>query len=691
MSSTITEEQKNVVFNTSDSLFVESAPGSGKTRTAVTKLWYLLNKKNISSDSLLAITFTNDAAKEMKIRLKNTLKSDVADKVNIKTFHAYALELLYKYPDLCGITPATMIADDAKIKEFFSEFDDNTVKVITNFISRAKDLGSEDKPSFEKAYDERCRIPYDKMVEYFNSYQQYLSNEDLIDFSDVIIKANKLLRDYPEETKAEQHYKFIILDEAQDTNQIQLSLLRKVRGNALINAFGDIDQSIYKWRGAEPELVKNFMKEIGAKTYTLSRTFRCTQEISNIAAILQGALTKQDCREKMNSEGLTGNKPLLYPADSREEELSYIADKIKECAGRENAKLKYEDIVVQARTNAEVDEIENILKKKGIPAKRLQEGNPYCSPEVRSLFSFFNVASGIQSKNALFDVLKNLGFSNNEIEFAKDKDVKMKDIFALALSSDDPEKVQKVQSIRQIFIDTYTALRENTDIKAALDIFFNKVEQLSNKKPISEQVKQSIYNDFGSLSYKEVFRNYAAVIKEAVVLDKSNTVKVTTEHGVKGLEWNTVFVTGLSNDNLERHYKHQDAIDRSAEIEERNLLYVAMTRAKENLYLTYNRRSNEKEKSVPCSFLSRIGYDKFRYEKGHVCEFCTDRDLVENRMDVAEKTADKVPQVVMRSFPDFNKALASWIPKRTYAWDNDQSLEKSVLLNEKGNRVNERS
>jgi len=666
---TASSEQELIIRNNEGSTYIQAAPGSGKTTTIVEQIVFQLKNGICKAEDINCITFTNKAVSEMRNRLAERLGKQDAQKIlpNVRTFHSYALDIVRRNASVLGLDPNFMILNEKTAYSFFPDKSDEEKAAILDFISASKEFSENGKPGFEKAYKGYGNSLED-MVEYFNHYENKKAQLGELDFSDMIINANILLKTHPEIRKSEQHFKHMFIDEIQDSNPSQLELVSLVTDNGkktIIHGFGDEDQSIYRWRGAVPEKVRAFMLEsIGAKQLTLTKTFRCPQEICNAAAALMGQRTYEDCQKAFNNEK-KGSKPFVVEKNDLDGELSFICEKIDDLHKKGK---KYSDFVIQARTNDECAKIMAYMVDHKYHASYLTKSNEFASTEMRNLFSFLAVARNKASKEAIVNVLNMAGLGESEKNLAL-QGVSVKEILSVSESSGDEENKKKIENLRSVLTSSYTFIRDNQErIGGAVKAYYDYAASLG--KAVSTPVKAAFEKGFGNISYTAANARYMDLSREKTVENdlKSDTIKITTEHSTKGLEWPVVFVTGLSSDNIDEKLRDKNGnVDSRAMLEEKNLLYVAMTRASEQCYLTYNKYSKKTDSSgTPSMLLTEIGRENldFSYSDKNT-EFSFPSVMIKNESSIQAKNQSRI------MIPDIKTSKIKFVPKYHYAPSDD--------------------
>lgn len=591
------EQQQRIINARNNSNLILSSPGTGKTRTAVGKIASFIHS-GMRGEEILAITFTDDAANELKERIEKELGADVAKSIKACTFHSWALQMLKEQG---RIPKDTTIITERDQRAIFSDlgYEDAQSDKLIRAIGKAKDLASVSadgkvEPNFEGKSE----------LEKFYKLYEAGKGEHRVDFSDILIKAVQELRN-PELREKIAKYSYIALDEAQDANRIQLELLKALKTERTkLDAFGDVNQSIYEWRGAVPEEIMHFMEEIKADVLSVTETYRCSKEICEAASFFmkKDGDSKESMRRLMhNVNDKSCGKPSIDVCQDRHEELESIGNRIADLIKTQNRKPA--DIVVQARTKKEVDEIFNYLKtKKNIPVAKLKKDNPYRDQNLANFLTIArllhmsserqgqNMGDNKANKAALLSCAAFFGMSLPKTAELLEEEYKSKEGYPtigslIAIARQPSYNILSDSRAVNLHNSLSSAVQSfaKGDIKAAFESILGTYPT-DVSKPLKPDVMKIIREDFAGKSYDEVFEHYGNKCKEDKVNSEENAVKVTTMHSTKGLEWPVVFVTGQSQNNLK--------IDKGNEEAEKRLLYVAMTRASDTLFITAASRNS---------------------------------------------------------------------------------------------------
>ena len=588
----LNKEQLEAVNVVDGALLVLAGAGSGKTKVLTTRVANLI-EKGINPSEVLAITFTNKAAKEMKNRLTNLI-GPVAFGMQISTFHAFGLTIIKENYDLLGYKSNFTIIDSEDsltlIKKILKDLNlDPKVynpKAIKNRISGAK---NELIDEFE--YEKYCNTDYEKIVlDVYHKYQQKLKVNNSLDFDDLLIMPIKLFKENPTVLqKYQQKYKYILVDEYQDTNEAQYILVKMISAKYQnICAVGDPDQTIFSWRGANYKNILNFEKDYpNSKVVKLEKNYRSTGNILNAANDI--IKNNEERKEKaLWTDSSDGEKICYHQAIDEKEEADYIVKEIKELLKKgENP----DDIAVLYRTNAQSRNIEEALLKYNIPYKIVGGFSFYNRKEIKDLVAYLKVIynqfddlnllriinvpkrkigpktidnlinKALQSNKSIYEIIE----SGKELQFKKiiDELIKLKESSSL---TELVESVLKLSGLRQ-------ELESENTIESEV-----RLENLEEFKSITKTFEE----ENGIVSLDEFLMEISLVTDVSEHKDTSGLVTLMTLHSAKGLEFDTVFISGLE----ESIFPHSNSYENKQELEEeRRLMYVGVTRAKKKLYL----------------------------------------------------------------------------------------------------------
>ncbi len=630
----LNERQKEAVLATEGPISVLAGAGSGKTRVLTTRIYHLI-RQGVAPDSILAVTFTNKAAREMKERL--TARLETAGPLPfVATFHGLGREILQEYGRSLNIPRFFTIFDrddsERVIKEGLKALDVDPKEIAPRFvlsrISKAKSDGM-DQHEFAARHGResfRNRIVSD----IWKRYDEALKREKALDFDDLIVLPVKLLEGNEEIRRIVQNrFTYIHIDEYQDTNELQGRLAHVLAGQKK-NLFvvGDIDQTIYTWRGATIDNLLAFEKKYpGAQAIILEHNYRSTKTIVEAAnGIIE--LNRNRKEKRSVTDNPDGDRIVIHPENSAEGEGRYIAN---ECRKLVRAGEAPEEIAVLFRTNFQSRALEEAFLSAGVPY-RLLGTRFFDRKEVKDVLAWIRLsleptresdrARAVQTPpRGIGKVTLGKIIAGKPEDFKPSERLKVAAFEQIIQSLNDASKTE----LPSVFV---RMVIEKSGIQALLEKGGEEdQERLENIKELA-----TLATRYDSLPGEEgiaLFLTDAALASDQDELDRkqsSNGVTLMTVHAAKGLEFDTVFVTGLE-EGLFPHEGHGD--EKRDEEEERRLFYVAVTRAKKRLFLTFariRRIYGTDFLSEPSSFLRDIDPSLTHYQEGIGDEY---EDIIE--------------------------------------------------------------
>ncbi|PIR42439.1 ATP-dependent DNA helicase PcrA [candidate division WWE3 bacterium CG_4_9_14_0_2_um_filter_35_11] len=598
--SELNQEQKDVVLHDSGPAMIIAGPGSGKTRALTHKIAYLMKDKGLSSDQILAVTFTNKAAKEMKERVESLLKDTgfIAPSW-IGTFHSICVRILRIEGQALEIARDFVIYDTDDsikiIKEVMADIGDSmndlAPKAVLSSISRAKSELIDPK---EYARQSGGNYFFDRVSKIYPKYQERLKDNHALDFDDIIFAVVKLFHDNPNVLEKYQNkFLHVLVDEYQDTNRVQYSLVKMIaKKRKNLTVVGDVSQSIYSWRGADYRNMLQFEKDYpGSKVYKLEKNYRSTKNILSAAkTLIENNSTHISI--DLYTDNVQGEKVFLYEAEHEKSEASYVADMISMSLVTTSShgpeyleKTLFSDCAVLYRTNAQSRAIEEAFITSGIPYRIVGGVKFYDRREIRDVLAYLRV------------------FQNPRDTISWDRCINTP---TRGIGKKAMERIREggynVDLIEELTGLNWRAAPANagaaligatplTLLDAVLKDF-GYLEYLNDgtEESVSriENIKElrTVAAQFSSL--QEFLENVALVEASNRAADTvSDAVTLMTLHSAKGLEFDHVFMVGME----EGIFPHSRAMTDPKELEEeRRLCYVGITRAKKSLFLTYTRR-----------------------------------------------------------------------------------------------------
>lgn len=707
--------QQQAVFCTEGPLLILAGAGSGKTTVLVNRIAYILQSELCKPWQILAITFTNKAAGELKERICNAVPEGGSD-IWAATFHSTCARILRRYGDRIGFTSHFTVygTDDQKklVKDILKQlnYDEKMlpVKRVLNEISKAKDEMLTPQEMLKRAGYDNLKQSVAKVYEI---YQSRLKTADAMDFDDMLCKTVELFQKCPDILEFYQNqFKYIMVDEYQDTNKVQykfVSMLAAKYGNICV--VGDDDQSIYKFRGATIENILSFENTFkGAKMIRLEQNYRSTQNILNAA---NGVISNNTMRKGKTlwTENAVGDKIEVHTSDSERDEAQFIAKTILDgvADGR-----KFSDFAILYRMNAQSNSIEQALSRSGIPHRVIGGRRFYDREEIRDMVAYLQVINnphddvrlgriinvpkrgiGATTLEKASEIAAGLGESIYSV--IKDADVypqlsraatKLKSFVALIDGLMEAE-----QSGDYSLAELYNLILEHTDYEKYLktekdnpDVRIENIEELSSNIIKFEEdyaEEASLSNFLEEISLQTDIDNYDAEADSSVMM---------TLHSAKGLEFPVVFIAGLEEGVFPSIATMMNPDELNGE---RRLAYVGITRAKEKLYITkaksrmlmghtsYNKVSRFVNE-IPPELLNYTGEKKtfastngFSASSSHISIGAGSKFTPNKSFNTFTKPAVKSGTVYKKGDCVFHKVFGKGMIMKTEKMGNDTMLE----------------
>ena len=614
--------QREAVLKTEGPVLILAGAGSGKTRVLTTRIAHLMQDKGIHPSNILAITFTNKAATEMRERVEETIDSDVKD-MWITTFHSCCVRILRKDINKIGYNRSFVIYDSPDqltlVKDCLKELNlsDKVFepKTVINYISDAKDKLL--NPQEYKAMH-RNDARMSKIADVYTLYQDRLKRNSALDFDDLIIKTVELLK--KEESVLAYYrnkFKYIMVDEYQDTSKAQYEFIKLLaQEHQNICVVGDDDQSIYGWRGADIRNILEFERDYtSVHVVKLEQNYRSTQVILDAAnTVISNNIERK--RKKLWSEQKEGEKIKIQVASDEMEEAEFVADTIGRMHRRENKDFK--NFAVLYRANAQARAIEDALNRSQIPYNIYGGTKFYERKEIKDLVAYLRLLQNVQDDISLKRIINvpKRGIGLRTIEKIEDRaSLKQESIFSVLLDIDTNSDIStKAKASINGFVDLVGTLRVIKDaysvsklIEKVLDVT-GYLDELEKDK--SEEAQDRIDNlkEFISIAIEfennseekdlETFLTNVALTSTESEDEENDKVSLMTIHTSKGLEFPVVFLVGME----EGLFPISRAVRSMAESdieEERRLCYVGITRAKKELYMTLTKKRTLYGKTNP--------------------------------------------------------------------------------------------
>ena len=623
----LNKEQLKAVNHIDGPMLVLAGAGSGKTKVLTSRIANLI-ENGVSPYNILAITFTNNAAKEMKDRVVNLIGS-TAHNIQISTFHSLGLKILKENYNLLGYEKNFTIVDSddvlTVIKKIMKDLNLSKERYnpreLKNKISSAKNE--------MMGVDAFSKVEFDSnVVEVYRRYVKKLKNGNSIDFDDLLILPIRLFKNYPTILEDYQdRYKYILIDEYQDTNEAQY-ILSKILSSKYRNIFvvGDNDQAIYAFRGANYKNILNFEKDYPeTKTILLEENYRSTKTILNAAnSVIKNNKERKDKNLWSNNE--SGNKIKYRVVSNEKEEASFVGTEIKDLISKG---IKEEDIAVLYRTNAQSRVIEEEMLKRNIKYRIVGSFYFYNRKEIKDLLCYLRLINNHKDDISLLRIINTpkRGIGEKTIDNLTNTAFENSTSIYEAISSGKELEFKKL--IEELTIDS-----ETLSLTELIDTILNKSgikKELSSSKLLEDEIRLENLNEFKSItkSYEEEygsatlndFLDEISLVSDMTEhQDGSNRVSLMTVHSVKGLEFDYVFIVGME-EGIFPHYNAINDGSNSAIEEERRLCYVAITRAKKDLYITSAESRmlfGNTNRNMPSRFIEEIDKEYIEIEQKSV-------------------------------------------------------------------------
>lgn len=635
----LNEKQKEAVQCTQGPLLVFAGAGSGKTRVITNRIAYLISEKGIKPENILAVTFTKKAAGEMQervIQILSDLGRDTKDLPLIGTFHSIGAIFLRQNSNAVGLTSNFSIYDstDAEnlVKELLIErsIDIKQVKPksISYFISSAKDkmISPEEFHLHFSGYIE------DIVADIYPAYQKQLKAQNSVDFGDLIYLPVKMFKENKDILeKYQEKYKYILIDEYQDTNNAQY-LLAKMLSEKYQNicVVGDDDQGIYAWRGADIKNIQSFEEDFKNVTVIkLEQNYRSTANVINAAvSVIKQNYSRVD--KSLWTEKDSGESILVYQAVDQEDESNYVVNEVYTLQRRG---INLSDVAVLYRTNYQSRAIEEALLGNGIPYKLVGGFRFYERKEIKDILSYmrfvFNPKDELSLNRILNVPTRKVGSKSvaKIHELARQCNLSIGELliegYRKSLSEEILKELDKFGYIVELFGDIYVNCNQ-LDVLSVIGYILDKtkyIEWIDDGSEEAQYKKENIEELKGvanSYVLKYAKKSLSMFLQEINLIEEEqkknqdgsgNYLNLMTLHSSKGLEFNYVFIIGMEEGILphSRSFTDENELE-----EERRLCYVGITRARERLYLTFANRRLTKEgfvDQIPSRFLGEIPQD----------------------------------------------------------------------------------
>lgn len=621
-------QQKEAVLHYNGPCMVLAGAGSGKTRVLTHRISYLIHR-GVTPDSIMAITFTNKAAQEMRSRVAGLIPNYNGQW--IQTFHAACYRILRMDIHNLGYDRNFNIVDETECKTLIKEI----LKEENDYETKPEEIlymikGAKNSLQDAHKYFEQITSSFPKQERYERIYRIYnarLKEFNSLDFEDLIVLCIKLFKDYPQVLEKYQNwFRYIMIDEYQDTNYAQYIWAKMLAaGHGNIFVVGDPDQSIYSWRGAEPYNVKRFLKDYPdthlVKLLTNYRSTRCIIAAAN--AVIKNNADREE--KDLTTQNDTGELISCFSAMDSYQEAQFVADSIANMVDREHR--NYDDFAIFYRTHAQSRTLEEALVRRYIPYKIVGARRFYERKEVKDLVAYLKLVCNGSDRLSFRRIINTPRRGIGEKSLAKIEEyASMNDIPVLEAlkDADIPGISKKMGTQLEEFYGMITYIRSLNDSQVPIREMIDQVLQMSGyiddiqrSNPVEAQARIENLQELRSLAVEfekeggeglEEFLAKIALVQDTDDMDYQESVLLMTYHGAKGLEFPVVFMTGME-EGVFPSYRAETTEEME---EERRLCYVGITRAREKLILSnaVSRLLYGYERSNPPSrFLKEIPAD----------------------------------------------------------------------------------
>ncbi|WP_057829673.1 DNA helicase PcrA [Liquorilactobacillus cacaonum] len=639
-------KQQEAVLCTEGPLLIIAGAGSGKTRVLTHRVAYLIEEKNVNPWNILAITFTNKAAAEMRERIGKLLE-DGANDVWVSTFHALCVRILRRDIDKIGYNRAFTITGTSEqrtlIKHILADLNIDVKKfdprTILGAISNAKnDLKSPTQ------YRMNAKGPFEQVVaDVYPEYQKQLENNQAVDFDDLIMLTHRLFKEVPDVLEFYQRkFQYIHVDEYQDTNQAQYELVSQLaQKNRNLCVVGDADQSIYGWRGANMENIMNFEEDYPDATLVkLEQNYRSTKTILQAANSVINNNVNRKAKE-LWTQNNDGSKIKYYRGQNANDEAFYVVRNIQKMMRTDN--YRYNDFAILYRTNAQSRTIEETFMKANIPYKIVGAHKFYDRKEIRDVLAYMQLVTNPQDSLSFERIVnepkRGIGATSLErlTDFAQNMQMSLLDAASNAVLANISGKASVALTDFANLINDLHVLQDRLSVTELTEKILEKSgyrKVLEDTKSLENQSRLENLDEFLSVTkqfddswqpddensdpFVDFLADLALVSDQDSLVEEADEVTLMTLHAAKGLEFPIVFLMGMEEGifPLSRAMMDENELE-----EERRLAYVGITRAEKELFLTnafsrllYGRRQNN-----PASrFIEEIDSDLLQAENQQV-------------------------------------------------------------------------
>ena len=624
----LSEIQRKAVLTTEGPVLVLAGAGSGKTKVLTTRVAYLINEKGIDPYNILAITFTNKAAAEMKERITKIAGCGIDDMI-ISTFHSMCARFLRMDAEKIGYNRDFTIYDtdsaNTLMKKVLAELniDDKvlTYRYCLNLISAAKNASGKMNP--ESYISLNCAGDTDDMLDIYDVYSRKMKSENAMDFDDLLLNMLRVLKENESARRYYQRrFKYVLVDEYQDTNSVQYELIRLLSGG-YNNLFvvGDDDQSIYAWRGADIRNILDFEKDYkNAAVIKLEQNYRSHQKILDIAnVVISGAEERK--QKRLWSAKKEGVKPVYYNAYNEYNEAEFVS---KQIGLMRQKGYQYNEMAVLYRMHTQSRVLEESLRTYGIPYRIYGGMSFYERKEIRDVIAYLQLINNPSSDTSLLRIINTpkRGIGGATIDkmsaYSRENDISLltaaresgayltgasaKKVGEFYKTVDELTKISAEKEPGELIEEIFY----RTGYKAMLEALPDKNEAEARSANIAELITGAYkFTEDNPEADLTDYLSTVALITDMDTTADEGSVMLMTLHSAKGLEFDVVFMVGME-ENIFPSYR---SIEERKTDEERRLCYVGMTRAKERLFLLSCRQRtvyNQTNMNAPSRFIEEI-------------------------------------------------------------------------------------
>ncbi len=603
--------QREAVLHTDGPVLIVAGAGSGKTRILTHRIAYLIRERQVPPGAVLAITFTNKAAQEMRERIESLLGSRVSKAMWILTFHSACARILRREHELLGLPSHFTIYDEADSERVIKMALEAVGVDPKRFHPRAVGAAigkAKDNLLSAREFAEAAGNWYERQVaEAYLEYERRLAAAGAVDFDDLILRAVKLFREHPPVLEHyQERFRYIHIDEYQDTNRAQYHLVNQLAAkHRNVCVVGDADQGIYSWRGATIQNLLDFENDYpDAAEFILDQNYRSTRTILEVAnALIEHNLQRKPKNLWTDSEH--GSPVTRYRAEDEHDEAWFIAQQVERLVNDE-AEHRYGDLAVFYRTNAQSRVVEDVFMKAGIPYRVVGGVRFYERREVKDVLAYLRVLVNPQDAVSVRRVINTpkRGIGDQTVAaveaFARDEEITLLEacrrVGEIAVLS--PRATGAVSGFVEVMDRLSSILRDDPRPSRMIEASFTEtgywaeldaqrtVEAETRKENLKELVGVGAEFEarFSDQGLPEFLEQVALVSEQDEYDEAASTVTLMTLHNAKGLEFDVVFIAGME-DGVFPHFRSMTDPDQLEE--ERRLAYVGITRARRRLYITH--------------------------------------------------------------------------------------------------------